>query len=454
MLWLVLAIALKPCIGKVSVYARQNKHFAFAREVIMSGILNRINLMISRYLSNRLLMREQGLLLGVMACMLTAGAFSAAFINVFLYEFANSVNYDGLYAVARYNMLSAVFMMIFCIVAGIIVKRITYKLSMTAGAVIHIIFYAYIIMFASKLQEHITFMAMLSGMSTAFFYLAYNSLIDVMVGNVSKKQYIMFQSIISMAVGIVFPLVSGVLVFALKAAAGYITVFVICILLCLACMVLCIMLPEVPGQSRKTFFAGVLIKSYISKSYRAASVNDCMRGIKEGILMFLLPVVIIRTTENAFVVGLYVSVCTVAGILGNLSLQKFDVMKYPYIKMLFAILVQSAVAAVLVFKLNIYVIFIFGIINAFFGPMSMAPVNVQYYKALEVAGTNLNKKTLETSCVKEIHYNFGKIIAILLLGVSIANTAGMFMLISVFFVLQVVTWINCVSARKAEDSGQ
>ncbi len=420
----------------------------------MSGILNRINLMISRYLSNRLLMREQGILLGVMACMLTAGAFSAAFINIFLYEFANSVNYDGLYAVARYNMLSSVFMMVFCIVAGIVVKRITYKRSMTAGAVIHIIFYVYIIMFARNPQEHITFMAMLSGMGTAFFYLAYNSLIDVMVGNVSKKQYIMFQSIISMTAGIIFPLVSGIIVFMLKEITGYITVFIICILLCVACMVLCIMIPEVPGQSRRTYFAGVLIKSYVSKQYRAASISDCMRGIKEGILMFLLPVVIVRTTENAFMVGLYVSACTVAAILGNLLLEKFDVMKYPYIKMLFAILVQSGAAVVLVFRLNIYVIFIFGIINAFFGPMSMAPVNVQYYKALEAAGTNLNKKTLETSCVKEIHYNFGKIIAILLLGLSIANTAGMFVLISIFFALQVITWISCVLARKAESNGQ
>ena len=420
----------------------------------MSGILNRINLMVSRYLSNRLLMREQGILLGVMACMLTAGAFSAAFINVFLYEFANNANYDGLYAVARYNMLSAVFMIVFCIVAGIVVKRITYKTSMTLGAVVHIIFYAYIIMFAHNLQEHITFIAMLSGMGTAFFYLAYNSLIDVMVGNVSKKQYIMFQSIISMTVSIVFPLVSGVIIFFLKDMAGYITVFVVCILLCMACMVLCVMLPKVQGQSRRTYFAGVLVKSYVSKSYRAASVNDCMRGIKEGILMFLLPVVIIRTTENAFVVGLYVSLCTVAVILGNLSLQKFDVMKYPYIKMLLAVLLQSGAAVVLVFELNIYVIFAFGVINAFFGPMSMAPVNVHYYKALESAGTNLNKKTLETSCVKEIHYNFGKIVAIILIGLTISNTAGIFMLISLFFVLQIITWIICVTERKAENIRQ
>lgn len=415
----------------------------------MNGILNRINLMISRYLSNRLFMREQGILLGVMACMLAAGSFSAAFINTYLYSFANTAASDGLYTVAKYNLLTAVSLIVFCSVVGILAKKLTYKVSMTIGAAIHILFYVCVVVLAENLQSYIGFIAMLSGMGTAFFYISYNSLVNVMIGSVARKQYIMFQSIISMAVGIVFPLVSGAIIHAINSVAGYILVFLICILLSLVCMILCIMLPKVRGQSRRTFFAGVLLKSFVSKRYLAVSVCDCLRGLKEGIIMFLLPVIIIRATGNVFVVGIYVAVCALAGILGNLALQRVNVMKYPYMSMLSAILVQFAAIVFLTVKFNIWMMFAAGIVNAFFVPAAAAAANAHYYSALAATDANLSKKTLETTCVKEIYYNVGKIAAILVLSLTITNTFAMFITISVFFALQLTSWVLCLLLRKS-----
>lgn len=416
----------------------------------MNGILNRINLMISRYLSNRLFIREHGILLGVMACMLVVGSFSAAFINTFLYSFASGTNSAGLNVVARYNLFSALYMVAFCALVGIVAKRITYRVSMAIGAALHILFYACVIIFMGNIQTHIGFVAMLSGISTAFFYIAYNSLVTAMIGNVARKQYVMFQSIISVACGIIFPLISGVIIYVINSIAGYMTVFAFCIIISAICLVLCFMVPKLRGQSKQTYFAGILIKSFSSGRYFAISICDCLLGLKEGIVMFLLPVIIIRLTENVFVVGFYVSVCTLATVLSGLLFQKINLVRYPYVTMFMAIFLQTVASAVLIFSLNIWTVFGFGVVNSLLSTLCFAPINAQYYNVLESVGKNLTKKTLETTCTKEIYYNLGKIIAILFLGITITNTTGIFVLITAFFMLQFITWGTCVALRKAE----
>lgn len=92
----------------------------------MSGFLNRVNLMISRYLSNRLLMREQLMLLSIMACMVAVSSMSSVFINLFLFDLAGTgINgADGIAVVVRYNLIVGVVSFFSCFLMGIVAKKI------------------------------------------------------------------------------------------------------------------------------------------------------------------------------------------------------------------------------------------------------------------------------------------------------------------------------------------
>ena len=415
----------------------------------MNGFFNRINLMVSRYLSNRLLMREQGILLGIMACMIAAVSFSSVFVNTFLYGGMqkNILLSDGIYAVVKYNMLSAVNMIVFCFVISIIAKKLTYRVCMAMGAAFHVVFYAVLIAFRAEIQNYIPLLALLSGISTAFFYICYNSLVDVMISGGTKKQYIMFQSIISVAAGIVLPVISGTVIMG-GSVVGYTIVFALCAFFCVFCFFLCAMLPKMRGQNKKNYFAGVLIKSLTNKRYFAVSLFDVFRGLKEATVAFLIPVVLVRLSAGMLVIGLYVAMCAALGVLANFIFARFKIAQYPYTMMVFSIVILIASAIMLVFRLSILSVFVFGAVNALLLTALNVPQHLTYYGVLSDMGTAFAKKTLETTSVKEIYFNFGKILSIVIFSITMNNTSVTMMAIAAIFALQFVCWGICVACRK------
>ncbi len=411
----------------------------------MSGIFNRISLMISRYLSNRLFMKGQGILLGIMTCMLAAGSFSTVFINTFIYRFASE---GSILLVIRYNVLMAAFMVLFCCLAGIFAKKMTYEVSMCFGSVVYVAAYVCLIWFYKEPGKYLALISMLSGLGTAFFYISYNSLVNVMVGSFLRKQYVLFQSIISVILGILLPVISGAVILLSGGRAGYVIVFSLCVVMCSVATFLCFMLPKVRGQSRKTYFANVLLKSVTSKKYFLVSACDLIRGLKEGVLAFLMPVIILKIAGNELSVGLYVAVCAIAGILGNFLMNKTNITEKLYRPMLVSAIVQSAVALLLVLWLNLFSVFIFGIVTSLFLPQFQTSLNVEYYSVLDEVDNKLSRKTLETSCVKEIYFNFGRILSVLMLSLVVQNTFAITVLLFAFFMMQLVSWMIAASFLK------
>lgn len=411
----------------------------------MSGIFNRISLMISRYLSNRLFMKGQGILLGIMSCMLAAGSFSTVFINTFIYRFASE---NSILLVIKYNVLMAAFMVLFCCLAGIFAKKMTYEVSMCFGSVVYVAVYVCLIWFYKEPGKYLALISMLSGLGAAFFYISYNSLVNVMIGSFLRKQYVLFQSIISVILGIVLPVISGAVILIAGGRAGYIIVFAACVMMCSLATFLCFMLPKVRGQSRKTYFANVLLKSVTSKKYFLVSSCDLIRGLKEGVLAFLMPVIILKMAGNELSVGLYASVCAIAGVLGNFLMIKTDITEKLYRPMLLSAIVQSAAALLVVFWLNLFSVFVFGFVTSLLLPQFQASYNVEYYNVLEEVDNKLSRRILETSCVKEIYSNIGRIVSLLMLSLVVQNTFAITVLLFVFFMMQIVSWIIAASFLK------
>lgn len=416
----------------------------------MNGIFNRINLMISKYLSNRLLMREQGILLGVMACMIAAVSFSNVFVNTFLYGTIqnNAILSDGINTVVKYNMLSAVYMIVFCFIISITAKKLTYRVSMAIGAVFHIIFYAALTACKAEIQNYVNLLALLSGISTAFFYISYNSLVNIMISGVSRKQYVMFQSIISVTFGIIIPIVSGAIISGAQ-TIGYTVVFAVCTFLSIGCLCLCCMVSRMRGTNKKNYFAGVFIKSFSDKKYFAVSVLDIFRGLKEGTITFFIPIVLLRLGASPLVIGLYVAMCSAINVLANFLPAKIKNVAYPYTAMVFSTVIITATAILLIFKITIWSVFVFGALNALVTNALYGPQHTAYYNTISCLG-GFSKKILETTAVKEIYFNFGKILSILIFCITMNNTSVTMAAIAIIFALQFVCWGICVACRKSE----
>ena len=202
------------------------------------------------------------------------------------------------------------------------------------------------------------------------------------------------------------------------------------------------------GQNKKNYFAGVLIKSLTNKRYFAVSLFDVFRGLKEATVAFLIPVVLVRLSAGMLVIGLYVAMCAALGVLANFIFARFKIAQYPYTMMVFSIVILIASAIMLVFRLSILSVFVFGAVNALLLTALNVPQHLTYYGVLSDMGTAFAKKTLETTSVKEIYFNFGKILSIVIFSITMNNTSVTMMAIAAIFALQFVCWGICVACRK------
>ncbi len=421
----------------------------------MSGFFNRINLMISRYLSNRLFMRDQLMLLSVMSCMIAVSALSSAFINLFLYSMAGSgINgADGIAAVAGYNLIVGIISFFSCFLIGIIAKRITYRVSMMIGVILHLVFYAIVIVVNKNILNYIFLVALFYGLGTTFFYLSYYSLMNIAITGLAKKQYVMFQGIISAFCGIVLPIAAGGVIAAFyKNTVGYMSVFFLCLFLCIVSIFLVAKMEKVRGQSRQTHFANVFIKSIKVKKYFAVSMCDVLRGLKEGIVSFFIPIMIYQLSKNIFVVGAYLATCAIFNILGSFLAQNRSISRHPIFWMFISIFVQFAVLCVMIFKINVLTIFIFGMVTALLTPMHITPLFMTYYKVLESLGTSVYKRDLETASVKEIYFNLGRVLAVAVGVAVIKSTIVTIGVLAVLFAIQVIGCIVSVAIKTQQDS--
>lgn len=416
----------------------------------MSGFLNRINLMISRYLSNRLLMREQWMLLSIMACMLAVSSLSSVFINIFLYSMASETinSFDGIEIVAAYNLMAGAISFLSCFLLGITAKKMTYRVSMIIGVVFHAIFYFLVAVLNINIYNHIFVVSVFAGLGTTFFYLSYYSLVNIMITGLAKKQYIMFQSIISVAVGIVLPLISGMIIFITDSAAGYVIVFGLCAALCVLCVFICSRLPKIRGQSKQTYFANVFLKSFTKRKYLAVSMCDVLRGLKEGVVSFFIPVILYQVSKSVLVVGIYLAVNAVFGLLGNSLLTKLNIYKHSIPLMFASVIIQFAVLCVLIFEINVITVFIFGVTAAVLAPMYITPAFMTYYSTLEALGPSVSRRGLETSCVKEIYFNMGRIAAIALLMITVENTIITMCVVAILFAMQIISCIVSTAFKR------
>lgn len=211
-------------------------------------------------------------------------------------------------------------------------------------------------------------------------------------------------------------------------------------------MCLCCMLPKVRGLAKKNYFAGVFIKSFLDKRYFAVSVLDIFRGLKEGVIAFFIPLILIKLSASTLIIGLYIAMCAALGVAVNFFSNKAKFAVYPYMAAVFATVFITASAIMLVFKINIWSVFLFGAVNALATSALFAPQHLTYYNALTQIG-GLSKKTLETTSVKEIYFNLGKILSILIFGATMKNTSVTMAVIAMIFALQFICWGICVANR-------
>ncbi len=383
----------------------------------MSGLIKRIRTWFTSFLSVETLLHEQKLLLFAILFYFCATGVSGVFVNLFLYQ--TTVNTAGLAAtnalanVIVFNLFTYIFLLVMSGLLGVFGKRISEKGGMLAGLGIYMLLFVFVLLADTNVSKYLIWLAFFNAAGSATFHLSYNQILGYSFSERTKRLFLTMLSFFVTAAGILTPIIAGIFVQNGKSMNGYTVAFgtALIMLAVSAGFVLCLRLPR-KRIVKRTYFAGVLVNVFREKNLLLVHLAELLRGMREGALAFLFPVLIYTISENAIAVGFYVAICSLLQVLGEHHVLRTSNEENRLGLMLFAVAVMLVATVVFSFGFSVMTVYAYGIITALVGGFLYVPIAGLFHWSTGKI-TNASKKSVEIQLVRELVLSFGKVLGAL-----------------------------------------
>ncbi len=410
----------------------------------MHNLIKRVRAWFTSVLSVEILLREQKLLLFAMLFYFCATGVCGVYVNLFIYRttvnLASMAATNALTNVIVFNLLTCIFSIAISAFLGLFGKRLSEKNGMLSGLFIYIALFVILLVAEVKVLKYLWLIALLCASGGALFHISYNQILSVTFGERTKRLFISIVSAFIGIAGILTPLIAGIFVQNGKNMNGYTVAFGTALVM-LAVSVGFVLYVRLPKKriSKRTYFAGVLLQAMQDRNLRLVHIAELLRGIREGALVFLFPVLIYTLSENAVLVGLYVAICAAVQMLGERHVARTQTPENRMGLMLFAVAVIVVATIVFAFGFNVMAIYAYGIITALISGFMNLPIVGLFHWSIG-AISNVNKKALEIQQVRELFIGMGKLLGCLLLWAFYKINMLAVAVILVNFVL-VLVWV-------------
>ncbi len=411
---------------------------------MMAEMIKRVRAWFASILSIEQLLREQKLLLLAMLFYFCATGVSGIFINLFLYQ--TTLNTTGLLPVNAlmnvilYNVYTYVFLIAMSCIIGIVGKRISTKGSMMAGLCLYIALFVVVLLLDANVGKYLWILAALNAGGSTLYNIAYNEVLGYSFAERSKRLFIFIVSLVMTLAGVLTPIISGIFVQSGRNMNGYLATFgtALVLLAISLAFVLYVRLPQ-KKKVHRAYFANVLVFSVKDRNLRLVHLAELTRGIREGVIAFLLPILIYTLHQNAVAVGLYVAICAALQRLGEWHVMHTGTESNRMGLMLFAVAVMLLTSIVFAFGFSMMAIYSYGILTALVAGFLYVPIVGIYHWATNSI-TNASKKTMEIQTVRELFLNIGKLLGAVLTLVLHRFNLLVLVIFIVNFIL-VITWV-------------
>ena len=408
----------------------------------MSAYLKRFRTKIASLFAGGFLLREQKLFLSAVSLFFAASSLSGIFVNTFIYScaYASGEIASGLRAVAYYNLCMYGAMAFFAVVTGIIGKALSSRTLICAGLVFYALLYILLLIMGSTCVNYIWLLGILSGMGSAFFNLNYSSAVTYVTSTEGRGYYLSIQGIINSASAVIAPLIAGVLAEIVGGMGGYITLFIISLIVLALSVVCCFSLTYRDGKKGATQFGNVFVFSLKNKPLRLCAVSDAVSGLRDGVAMFLIPLLLFSLKMSNAAVGIYMFVYTLIQVAVSHFAQTRVSDKNRMSVVFFACVLYMLSGFILLGKIDTLTIFSYGIVSAFIqGFFATALFALFYDAAYKIP--HAHRKNLEILSVREFYINIGRIIGVFTIMFVLRETTYVIYTMIVFGILQMVSWI-------------
>lgn len=349
---------------------------------------------------------SQKLLLSIHASYGLASTMSGLFLNLYLWRLSKDLTVN-----ASFILVTFLFGVISFTYGAWLSKRKDRIFSFQLGIAFTALFYLLVIVLQEKTAAFPMLIGVLNGTASGFYWVGYLVLIYDLVDSNSRSAFMGKQSAVFGAVNTIGPAFAGFIISRLE-FTGYNLVFTLSLLLFLIGLNLSFRLPK-DESPKKTLYLSLLWRfNRRNPSLKPMWSGWFIWGMCEGLLAFLPMLILFKTVESEFLVGISFILFGAVAVLSSLWHAKYNHKNREPYTVLFVWVLYFAAAIPMILFMNVWTVMIFLIVNE----ISKALLGVSYFSFMFRTISDLPKSGLRTESMvlREVMLNGGRILSVLM----------------------------------------
>lgn len=352
-------------------------------------------------------------LLIVHTLFLTGVSLSNIFFNIYLWKLTHSMETAAFYNLLQFATVPFVFFL-----ASFLINQKGIILSMRIGLLVHICFFLLVLILKAKISHLAPLFGVLMGLGQGLYFYGYNVSTYDWTNNFNRNRFSGLNGAANALAGMVAPIVGGVIISSLGTSTGYIAVF--------SSMVICFILAAIVTR---TFVADTgkpqcnfsRAKVLIGLEWHRVSWAMFLRGLREGVMSFLLILIFYEISQNELQLGFYNLVLSLTTLISFYLVGRHISKDRRFLSMLLGGLLLLLFTTIVLRERSLSSLWLFGLANSIFYPLIFVPLTTISYNVIRNNPRTADYQ-LEFLTFREIPLNFGRILGIILLLLFLRNS--------------------------------
>ncbi|MFC3791370.1 MFS transporter [Paenibacillus sp. GCM10012307] len=352
--------------------------------------------------------KQAALLLAVHALFAVANALSGTFVPVYLWKASQSFMVIGWFTLCQHFISGLTFWL-----AGRWVKEHNKMNCLRVGVMLSGIFYLTVLMLGQAAKAYVIPLGILNGMASGFFWLAYNVVYFEITEPDNRDRFNGWAGLLVSGSGIVAPWISGVLITAFAGNRGYQIIFTISLFVfCLAAVISFFLRKR---ESSGTYDWSLPWRKLKDSSLPWRNVFFALmaQGLREGIFMFLVGLMVFIATSNERKLGDFTLWTSLVGLVAFWLIGRWIGRTWRKQAMLVGVIMLVVVIFPLLWKMNYITLLWFGIGTALFIPLYSIPMTSSVFDMIGQSEDNASQRE-EYVILRELGLVLGRMLSLMI----------------------------------------
>jgi len=354
---------------------------------------------------------------------------SLIFVNLYLWRLTESLMINGLFNLI--SLLSAPFA---TIIIGKIAKQRDRLTAYRYGIFLTAFFYLCIIMTQEHIVTYFYLFAFLKGISTAFYWLGYFTIMYDVSNNDNRHRYLGWNLILTNTANLVGPAAAGLIIIKYTDLSGYLIVFSLAFVMFFISTLGSLKMKKSEMHHREYYMKYVPLMLRKNPQFTKTLIGWLIVGLPQGILMYVPHILLFTVFPNEGFVGNMNMVFFGISIIASYMISRWAHLDSTRLYLWIAALGFSFSSFFLLWEISVSSVIIFMSINSLFKPLQANAYAAHYYQW--IGRLPLKKHfRVESIVLRETIINIGRALGVLIFMVCARGLDAVIMPWIVVFVM-------------------